>query len=199
MLKRQLHCDVSRLAKAHRSFCPFLYLLVKAGHFSQWRVQCRSLQPTVLPARVTCPWHGRDCEHVCMAQESVCQCVSLIKRSLSILDTCPGTWLDWDKLIPAITTPAAVSSGEQELTQIRHRRWRDRKERAKKEVAQLAYELYIYIYKKYWENDRGKTGMGRSCSVTLHVSEFFFFSLFPVSWHRLLGSQSLSQTLSVLK
>lgn len=108
---------------------------------------------------------------------SVCQCVRLIKRLLTFLDTCPDTWPDWDKLIPAITTPAAVSSGEQQLTRIRRRRQRGCKERAEKE-ARWSCTVGLWIIYKNCENDRKKAGMGRSCSVTLHVSKSFFFSFY---------------------
>lgn len=113
-------------------------------------------------------------ERVCMAQTTVWERVSLIKGLLSFRDTCPDTWLDWDKLIPAITTPAAVSSGEQELTQIRHRRRRGRHESAK-EVAQSAYELYIYKKSERMTEERqGWVEVVQSHSMSQRV--FLFFS-----------------------
>lgn len=117
-------------------------------------------------------------ECVWMVQASLCQCVTLIKRLLRFLDTHPGTWLDWDELIPAITTPAAVSSGEQGVARIRQRRQRGCKEGAKKE-ASWSCTVGLWIIYKNCENDRGKAGMGRSCSVTLHVSKTFFILFFP--------------------
>lgn len=213
MLKWQLHCDVSQHSRLQQSldlrlnsyvflfvFC--LFYLVNAGYFSH---KHRSKVLATMVYHVTCggylsvkQLYFSLFEHVYRVQASVCQYVSLIKRLLSFLDTCPGTWLDWDELIPAITTPAAVSSGEQELAQIRHPRQRGCKEGAKKE-ASWSCAVGLWIIYKNCVNDRRKAGMGWSCSVTLHVSKTILFFSFPVSWHRLLGSQSLSQTPSVLK
>lgn len=164
-------------------------------------VKCWPLWSTMLLVEVTCLWSSYIflCLSMCTGYKR--QCVSVLVslrdyfHSLTPVQAPDWTETSWS-LRSQHLLPYHLESRNWHRSDTQDREDVKKEQRRKPvEVAQLAYELYI---KTVWMTDERQEWVEAVQSHSMCQRQFFFFS-FPVSWHRLLGSQLLSQTPSVLK
>lgn len=143
-------------------------VLFSSFFYIQWQMQVHSYTTMALSwlplAGKGVSFHVLVCHLfglVC-GTDIICQCVSLVKGLLTFPDSFPSVWLHWNKMISPTTTPAVVSSGEQELTQIR---WRKEERQSWSTRGWLMH--YIYRNVRHKENYKGKAGVSKSYSSYL--------------------------------